>query len=162
MNFFSHKKNQKGFLTVELVVATSVIVVATLVALSVAERSIKVSRRAFNSAQAAFLLEEGSEAVRVARDASWSNISGLALNTDYYPTFAGGTWTLSTTPNQVGMFTRTVTVASVNRDNMTRDISSIGTEDPNTKLITVTVSWSDGDSTITKTLQFYIADIFSS
>lgn len=151
----------RGFMMVEIIVAVSIITVSILVAMAVSQKSVYVSRQAFHTTQATFLLEEGVEAVRVLRDNTWSNISNLTIGTNYYPTFTGGTWTLSPTVNLVDIFTRTVNIASVNRDNTTKDISSTGTDDPGTKLVTVTVSWPEGGTTITKTLQFYIINIFS-
>ena len=69
----------------------------------------------------------------------------------------------------MGIFTRTVVLADVNRDtsvdpntSTSKDIvSSGGALDSGTKLITVTVSWTEGGATITKNLKFYIIDIFS-
>jgi Tfp pilus assembly protein PilV len=155
------KHFKRGFMMVEILIAVSVIVVSVLAFMAVAEKSIIISRQSLHSAQAGFLLEEGAEAVRILRDNGWANISSLTPSTNYYPTFTGGTWTLSLTPNSVGIFTRTVSIASVNRDNSTSDISSVGTDDPQTKLITITTSWSEGSTVVNKTLSFYISDIFS-
>lgn len=148
-------------MAVEILIAISIITVSILAAMAVAQKAVSVSRQAFHATQAGFLLEEGAEAVRMLRDNAWSNVSSLSVNTNYYPTFSEGTWILSTTANSVGIFVRTVTVANVNRNNTTKDISVTGTNDPGTKLITVTVSWSEGGTTISKALQFYIMDIFS-
>lgn len=148
-------------MAVEILVAASIITVSVLTATAVAQKSIFVSRQAFHTSQAAFLLEEGAEAVRIVRDNAWSNISSLTLGVNYYPIFSGGIWTLSAVANTSGIFTRTITIANVNRDNTTKDISSAGVDDPQTKLVTVTVFWSEGGTTVTKTLQFYIIDIFS-
>ncbi len=150
-----------GFMTVEVLIAVSVITISILAATTVAQKSVYVSRQGLHFSQANFLLEEGGEAVRILRDNSWSNISSLAAGTTYYPVFSLGTWTLSTTPNTVGVFTRKVVFSNVNRDNTTKDISPTGTDDPGTKLVTVTISWPEGGATITKTLSFYILDIFS-
>lgn len=150
-----------GFMMVEILVAVSIITASILASMTVSQKSIYVARDSFHATQAAFLLEEGAEVVRIVRDNAWSNISGLSAGTNYYPTFSGGTWTLSSTSNTVGIFTRTVTKTSVNRDNTTKDIAGSGTDDPGTKLITVTVSWVEGGVTIIKTLPFYITDIFS-
>lgn len=155
------KLHKKGFMIIEVLIAASIITVATLATMAVAQKSIYVSRQAFHETQAVFLLEEGAEAIRISRDNSWNNISALTVDTNYYPTFSSGTWTLSSTPNTVGIFTRIVTIANVNRDDATKDISVSGTNDPKTKLVTVTLSWPEGGSTVTKTLQFYISDIFS-
>lgn len=144
---------------VEVLIAISIIVVSVLAAMSVTQKSISVSRQALHTSEASFLLEEGAEVVRIVRDNSWANISSLTNATDYYPVFSGS-WTLSSTPSTVGIFTRTVNVASVNRD-ASDDIASSGTDDPSTKLITITVSWNEGENVVSKTLSFYIMDIFS-
>ncbi|KKQ03866.1 MAG: hypothetical protein US12_C0013G0004 [Parcubacteria group bacterium GW2011_GWA2_36_24] len=130
-------------MVVEILVAVSIITISILVSMAVAQKSVYVSRQAFHTTQAAFLLEEGAEDARIARDNAWSNVATLNSS------------------EQIGIFTRTVIASSVNRDNTTKDISSTGTNDPGTKLITITVSWLEGGVTISKALQFYIMDIFS-
>ena len=146
---------------VEILVAASIIAISILAAMAVSQKALQVSRQALHTAQAAFLLEEGAEAVRIVRDNGWGAISSLTSGAAYFPVFSGGTWTLSATPNSVGIFTRTMSVASVKRDNATGDIASTGADDPGTKLITVSISWPEGGMTKTKSLQFYIMDIFS-
>ncbi len=156
------KHRGQGFMMVEVLVATSIIAISILAAMAVAQKSVSVSFEASHISEAGFLLEEGAEAVRIVRDNAWTNISGLTAGTIYYPTFSGGTWTLSTTSNTVGIFTRKVVIANVNRDNTTKDIvTSGGTVDSGTKLVTVTASWIEGGTTITKTLKFYLINIFS-
>jgi type II secretory pathway pseudopilin PulG len=155
------KRCGRGFMMVEVIVVISIITVSMIASMAVAQKSIYVSRQAVDATEATFLLEEGAEAVRILRDNNWTNISGLTAGTNYYPLFTGGTWTLSTTPNTVDIFTRKVVLSNVNRDNGTKDIASVGTNDPGTKLVTVTVSWVEGGTTVTKTLSFYILDIFS-
>ena len=154
-------RNNPGFMMVEILVAVSIITISILGAMAVCQKSVYVSREALHETQAAFLLEEGAEAVRIGRDNAWSNISGLTPGVNYYPTFSGGTWTLSSTPNTIDIFTRTASIANVNRDNTSKDIASIGTNDPQTKLVTITVSWGEGGVALSKTVQFYIMDIFS-
>lgn len=148
-------------MTIEAMVAISIIVVAVLAAMSVTQKAIYVSRQSLHVSQASFLLEEGAETVRILRDNSWSNISGLTVGTNYYSTFSGS-WTLSTTPLAVGIFTRKINIANVNRNATTGDIASTGTSDVGTKLVTITVSWTEGGTALSKTLSFYIMDIFSS
>lgn len=148
-------------MVVEVLVAASIITASILAAMLVAQKSIYVSRQALHTAEAAFLLEEGAEAVRILRDNAWDNISSLTPATSYYPLFSGATWTLSSTPNTVGIFIRTVTISNVNRDNVTEDISSAGTDDAGTKLVTVAVSWAEGTTAVSKNLKFYVTDIFS-
>ncbi len=147
---------------IEILVAVSIIAVFVLAAMNVAQKSIVVARQSLHTSQAKFLLEEGAEAARIVRDNAWANISALVVGTNYYPTYTGGTWTLSATSNTVGVFTRKVVLANVNRDDTSKDIvASGGTLDDGIKLVTVTVSWLEGSTTVSKTLQFYLADIFS-
>ncbi len=157
-----NKKN-KGFMMVETVVATAIIVASMLAIMSVATKTITFSRQSFHATQATFLLEEGAEAVRMNRDNSWTNnIANLTVGTNYCFYFNNTTWILQTSGcTTTGIFTRTVTVANVNRNATTGDIATSGTLDAGTKLITVTVSWKEGGNTIIKTLPFYISNIFS-
>src|SRR3989338_6008984 len=95
-------KSNKGFLLVEVMVAVSIIAVSIMAVMAVAEKSVFLSRQALHGTEAAFLLEEGAEAVRVLRDNGWSNISALSPATAYYPLFSDGTWRLSSARSQVG------------------------------------------------------------
>ncbi len=159
--FMSMRRKVKtaGFAMFEILVTSSVIVFFVLAAMSVTVKSIQVSRQALRTSEASFLLEEGAEVMRILRDNGWSNIAGLTAGAYYYPTFSGS-WVLSTVPSSVGIFTRTVRISSVNRD-ANSDIAVSGTADPGTKLVTVTVSWNEDGQVASKTLSFYIADIFS-
>ncbi len=145
---------------VEVVVAIAIITTSIFACMAVSNRAISVSKQALHMTQANFLLEEGAEAVRIIRDTNWTNISSLNTATSYYPTYSAGAWTLPTTSSQVGIFTRKINIAAVNRVAGTDDISGSGTDDPGTKLITVTVSWVEGGQTMSKYLKFYILNIF--
>src|SRR4051812_1131853 len=110
------KRYTAGFMMIEVIIVASIIGIAVISVMTVAQKSIYISRQSLHSLQASSLLEEGAEATRIARDTAWTNISSLTNATSYYPTFSGGTWTLSTTPSQVGIFTRSVSIASVMRN----------------------------------------------
>ena len=145
---------------VEILIAVAIIVISTLAAMSVSSKSISTAQRAVHITQANFLLEEGAEAARIIRDGGWTGVSNLITSTNYYFVWSGGTWTASTTPSTIGIFTRTTTVSPVNRDATTQDISPTGVNDPGTKLITITVSWPEGGNTVSKNLKFYLSNIF--
>lgn len=154
---------QKGSLMIEVLVVAAIITASVLGASGVAQKSIYVSRGALHRAQASMLLEEGAEVVKILRDNNWTNISGLSTtaNSNYYPTFSGGTWSLSSTPSTVGIFTRTVKMSSVSRDSSTKDIvSSGGVDDAGTKMFTVNVSWLEGTESKSVDLSFYVSNIF--
>ncbi len=154
---------KKGFAMVEIIVAASMISVLIIASMYVAQRSISLSRQALHQGQSGLLLEEGAEALRTIRDAGWSNISSLSVGTNYYPKFTNSTntWSLSTTPadGTVGIFARKVVFSTVYR-NGSYNIASSGTTDADARLATVTVSWSDSGKTISKTLPFYLLNIF--
>lgn len=148
-------------MVIEILVAVTIITVSILATMTVAQKSVQVSRQSLHSSQAGFLLEEGAEALRTMRDSAWSNISSLVPGTEYYFLWNGSAWTLSETPSTIGEFTRIATVSSVNRDSSTRDIvASGGTDDPDTKLVEIEVSWREGGTLVTKNIQFYLMNIF--
>ncbi|MFM7088616.1 MAG: hypothetical protein ACKOW9_03730 [Candidatus Paceibacterota bacterium] len=166
-----HKfSNQKGSMMIEVIVATAIITIAVLSATGVAQKSVSIARQSTQNIKAGILLEEGAEVVRITRDFDWANISGLTIGATYYPFFQTtvlvptnpqGIWTLSSTPNTVDGFTRTVVFSAVNRDADTGDIvTSGGKNDPGTRLATVTVTWNVGAAVQTKSLSFYITDLF--
>lgn len=157
-------KNEQGFSLVEILVASSILMVSLLSVIMVAGQALSISHRSVNTYVASTLLEEGAEVVRIRRDAAWTNISGLTAGTTYYPKFNTSTnaWTLTTTSSDgvVGIYTRSVVFTAVTRDGSS-NIASSGTADAGTKLATVSASWKENTgSTITKTLQLYISDIF--
>jgi Tfp pilus assembly protein PilV len=152
--------SRRGSMMVEVLIVAFIITISVLSALAVAEKAIYLSRHAVHQSQASFLLDEGAEATRVMRDGSWNNISSLSISTDYYLVFTGGTWTLSTTPSQIGIFTRKVVFSSSYRD-VNQDLVSSGTLDGQVRLVDVTISWDEGGQPVSKTLQFYLMDLFS-
>ncbi|MCK9344662.1 MAG: hypothetical protein M0P64_00870 [Candidatus Pacebacteria bacterium] len=151
----------KGFGMLEVVVAVGVLATALLGISAYFQQSLRVSQTALHTTQAAFLLDEGIEAVRIFRDGHWNNISGLTVGTPYYLVWNGTTWATSTTPSLVeGLFDRTIVVSNVNRDLNQDIVTSGGTTDTAFKKATITVSWDERGSTITKTASMYIANMF--
>jgi Tfp pilus assembly protein PilV len=150
----------KGFMIIEILIAISIITASILATMAVAQKSVYISRQSLHATQAAFLLEEGAEAMRLIRDDAWSNISSLSLATEYFLVFDGSTWSLSPTPASIGGFTRTVRLSGVERDDTTKNITGSGSNDPETKLVTVEVSWNEGGVAVEKNLQFYLMNIF--
>lgn len=72
--------------------------------------------------RANFLADEGIEATRNVRDQSYANL----VNGTYGLSTTTGSWKLSGSSNTIGLFTRTITIA---------------TNDATSKLVTSTVSW---------------------
>ena len=129
-----------------------------------ANSAVSFNGRVFLSTQAGFLLEEGSEGLRMTRDSNWSNISTISTGAAYYLYFSTSTpnsWKATTTKSLIGgVFDRTFSVNDVYRDGDDR-ISPSGTLDPNTKKIDMTVSWWNGKATSTKAVIFYLTNLFN-
>jgi len=168
-----NSKILSGFTLVEVVIACSIISIVLFALLSVAEKGLKLSTLALKQAQASYILEEGAEAVKSIRDASWTNISSLSNGTTYYLYYniTNNVWTLNTsttapsgyTPDTPidDTFTRTIVFSPVYRNSSTDDIASSGDLDVRTKKVTVTVSWPYFGATASKDLSFYLIDIFN-
>lgn len=150
-----------GFTLVEVLVACVIISTTVLALMSATSKSIELSSKALRQVQANMLLEEGAEAVKSVRDNSWTGISNLNVNTNYYLAFSGNVWNLSTSPGTAidGIFTRKIIFAPVYR-NATYDIAQTGTLDPDIEKVTVTVSWKSPGGASSKDLSFYAANIF--
>lgn len=149
-----------GFTLVEIIVAAGIISLSVVAIIAIASQSISFSRQSLDTYTAATMLEEGAEAVRTVRDSNWGVLAALSPDTSYYPTFSttSNSWSLSTEPADAGMFARTVTVAPVSR-NAGGVISATGTDDPGTRLVTVTVTWREHDTPQSKSLSFYLSNI---
>jgi len=109
--------------------------------------------------QSAYILEEGVEAIRSIRDKSWSNISGLASGLSYGLSFTNSVWATTTTQFVGDGFYRRFEVFDVYRD-ANNDIASSGTLSVGTKLFKVSVEYREGVATTTKSVSFYLAEIF--
>ncbi|MCX6757421.1 MAG: hypothetical protein NTZ44_00860 [Candidatus Nomurabacteria bacterium] len=166
--FLKNKKFQKGSLLLEIVIAVSIITLAVIGSVAVSQKAVSLSRQSLHQSQAAFLLEEGAESVKIFRDSNtWANFSNIfTLGNTYYLSLNIPTWTTSlpttSSGNTIGIFTRSIVLSSVCRDASSSNIITCGSPvDAGTKLVIVTVSWSENGLTISKTLSFYINNIFS-
>jgi type II secretory pathway pseudopilin PulG len=173
MNFKIKNKKSLGFTIVEVIFACAIISVSTIVLMQVAQKGVQLSNLALKKSQASLLLEEGAEAMKSIRDGSWTTIANLSLDTEYHLFFntSTKTWGLNvSTTNLSGcipsypidsIFNRTIVVSSVGRDANDDILTSGGTTDVKTKKITVTVSWPSTGGVNSKSLSFYMSDIFN-
>lgn len=152
---------KKGMSLVEVVIGGAI--VTLLIGSLIASLNLFLNAETRNTAkiQSSFLTEEGLEAIRFLRDNSWTtNISPLLLDTPYYLSF-DTTWHITSTNVYIdSMFERSFLVEAVYR-NGSDDISDSGILDPNTKKITVSVSWREGHGTTTKTMTAYLTNLFN-
>ena len=157
-----YKAKNKGMSLVEVVIASSIMLIVVLASSSAYNAYVKYAFANESNVQAGYLLEEGVETIVFLRDRGWTSyIATLTPGTTYYLYFDGTYWTSTTTPQYVdGQFLRSFTLANVNRDS-NDDIATSGTNDPNTKLVTITLNYFQGHATSTKTLSTYVANINS-
>jgi len=159
---FVSPNNQKGFSLVEVVVAISIILVFLTALVGTYNVYLRVALQNSDTAKAAYLAEEGIEAIKLLRDTSWDEkIATLSTNTPYYLVFSGGTWQTSVSETYIdSLFLRSITIGDVYRDSESDIVTSGGTLDGNAKQITVTVAWHYRGATTTKEMSTYITNLF--
>lgn len=153
-----------GFGLVEAVVGAAIIASTLLGVVAAAQLAFRATKEANLKLRALFLAEEGLEAARILRDASFSkNISPLVLGTDYYLNFSGGNWQLTTTapPLTDDVFDRRIRLAAVSRSSSDDIVVSGGTLDPNTKEVTVSLNWTNRGQSANIAFSTYLANLFN-
>ena len=123
-------KLKKGISLVEVLVAVSVFVLILGTLIAASNFYLVGASSNLRLVKATYLAEEGMEAVKTMRDASWQNISNLALDTDNYLYFdtVSSTWKATSTTNTIDSYTRKFIISSVKRDGNGK-ISDTGTLD---------------------------------
>lgn len=151
------KTHTRGISSVEMLVGISIAALILLFVTHAITRFVNVGQETAEKTKALYLAEEGLELVRFVRDESWSNISTLTDGTTYYLDVSSTTVAISGTPEVIdGYYERSFVVDAVERDG-NDDIVTSGTADPQSKYVTVTVSWDT--PTQTTELTSIIADI---
>ena len=93
--------------------------------------------------QAQSLVREASDAVRSIRENGWTNV---ATDGTYHPVISGSAWTLSAGSEVINGLTRQVVISTPQRNAAGVIVGSGGTNDPSTKHVVVTVSWTSPTS----------------
>jgi type II secretory pathway pseudopilin PulG len=143
--------SQKGISIVELLIVCFIIGVALTSLLGLATFSLKVSQKIKENGEALFLAEQAMEATRAIARADWSELTngyhGLNSGLAGYWAFEGSYSVIN------NKYTRKILIEDVYRDNTPTDseetdeietdgiIESLDYLDPDTKKITVFVSW---------------------
>lgn len=102
-------KNYQGFSLVEIVLASGLLALLSLIFLGILTYGQQSTIRAGQRDRAIFLAQEGLEAARSIRDQNFANLTsgnfGLA---------SSGQWTLAAQPDVTDIFKRTISIADVN------------------------------------------------
>ncbi|HWT55735.1 MAG TPA: hypothetical protein VN031_01735 [Candidatus Microsaccharimonas sp.] len=88
--------------------------------------------------QAQSLLKEASEAVRSIREKGWTNV---ATDGTYHAVPGASDWSLASGPETINGFTRQIVISTPQRNAADTIVASGGTNDPSTKHVVITVSW---------------------
>jgi prepilin-type N-terminal cleavage/methylation domain-containing protein len=151
----------KGLTLVEVMIASAIILTAVVTLLGVHNLYLKVAFSNSNAVKAAYLAEEGLEAMRFLRDLSWStHLAPLAIGTEYGVVLSVSAWQVNPANKYVENFERTVSIALVYRDANGDIVASGGTLDPDTLLVTSSVAWASGGATTTKAIATYLTNLY--
>jgi len=149
--FFQRKiwADKTGISIIEILIVIAIVIIGLTSLLGVATFSLKLSILRKETARANSLAQEAIEAVRSFRDGTDWNTNGLGTLTagiNYRPERTIDTppqWDLIMGQETIDIFTRKIVFSNVQRDANDDIVESGGTNDPDTKKITVTVSWKD-------------------
>jgi len=126
------KKDSAGFTFIEIIIALGLAALLLPALGRALSFSIRVASQGEKFTQATALAQQGMENVYAQKSQNWSLLSDGPTTTPFPP------------------FTRTVTVSGVKR-NLSGNIDSGGSTDPNTKFIQIVVFWPEvgGDQNVT-------------
>ncbi|KKU92231.1 MAG: hypothetical protein UY21_C0003G0007 [Microgenomates group bacterium GW2011_GWA1_48_10] len=92
--------------------------------------------------QAVALVKEEEEALRNVRESGWANFADFSDTGPVQATTSGSVWILTGGAESINGFSRQAVITSVNRD-AGGAIALLGTNDPSTKKVEITVSWAN-------------------
>ncbi len=153
---------QRGLSLVEVVVGTALILLSLVALTGAYSFYLKAGLASTDKLKAAFLLQEGVEAVTALRDDAWANLSSLAPGTWQYLHWNGAKWVATSTATTTdGVFARAFRLDEVYRRNADRDIVASTSPDAkavdsNARLLTVRVTAPGREETLTT----YLTNLF--
>ena len=152
----------KGIGLVEVLIATAIILITLSGLIAAYNFYLKNALLNLKTLQASLLAEEGIEALRSLRDTGFATqIVPLGTGTTHYFGWTGSTFTATTSNILIdGFYERKFVLDPVYRDSADK-IAGGGTLDPNTKKVTVSVSWRVGNSTTTRSIATYLTNLFN-
>jgi Tfp pilus assembly protein PilV len=152
-----------GLSVVEVIVAAAVIVTLVTAAAGAWQLYLRTATMSTRQSQAALLIEDASEVLRIFRDQSWSSIiAPLSLATPYQLYWTGTAYRATTTQILLqDQMVRTITLSSVSRDANDNITSSGGTLDAQSRKVTISVFPVNSTSTPLMMSQMLIHNVYS-
>ena len=145
-----NKNMSRGFSLVEIVLASGVLALLSIIFLGILTYGQESTVRAAQRERAIFLAQEGLEATRSIRDQNFVN-----LTSGNFGLLANGQWSLVSQPEIIDVFTRTISIADV--DAHTKQvISKVQWKQSGASLVDISLStlltdWRTATSTGTST-----------
>ena len=137
MNMGALRNNKEGFSILEAVIAMALFMLLATAVVGIFVIGSQGSKQGVEYVVAAGYLQEATEAVRSIRNRDYAEITagtyGLDTSSGYYE-FDG-------TSDVLDEYTRTITIEDVERDGSNNIVASGGADDPNTKRVTVNITW---------------------
>lgn len=167
MSYFRNMKKRinknRGSGLLEVVIVVSILSLVVTASTAAAQLYITYSMRNMNNVKAGYLLEEGVEVVKIMRDISWTtHIAPRNNGATTSIAFQSGSWGFGTSSAVVdGTYRRTVRFDQAFRD-AGGDLDTSGSNEPDARLVTVTVEWNDpvSKATTSKSLSTYVVNLF--
>lgn len=154
--------DRQGFTVIEILIVIAVFIiifVSVLGFFTLDARLLDINKMKL---KALSMAEEGVEIVRFVRDnQSWaSTLAVFNLNSAYHPAISGSSWNIISGSENINGFTRSIIFSAVSRDanDNIEDVYNSANNDPNTKKVTVTVSWTDRSGTMSESLSAYLTN----
>lgn len=157
-----HWGRASGFSLVEVVLGASLVLLALSGLITAYVFYFRAGLRNTPELQAAFLLQEGVEAVTLMRDEAWANLASFSPETPYFLSWNGAKWTATASETLInGAFRRTATISEVYRRMSDKDIVAstspdVKAVDSGTRQLTVRVTAPGVDRTLTT----YLTNLF--
>ncbi len=142
----------KGQTLVELILAMGIaaLIFPALLTGFISSREGKVQET--KRMEAITLLKEAEQAVRSVRNNNWNT---FAVNGTFYPALSGSVWTLVSGTTVTNGFTQAIEISDVSRNTAGDIVSSGGTNDPSSKKVVITISWTQPNiSSVTSTTYY--------
>lgn len=159
------RSGAEGFGLVETVIGSAIMGLVLLGLAQIGQFVLRTVDDANLKVRGAFLAEEGIEAARILRDTGWSvKISPVNTGQPYYLNFSGGVWVLEAAPQPPvdGVFNRQIVFSPVSRDASDNIVSVGGVDDPDSRKVSVTVSWTSRGRSASVSISTYLTNLFDS